>query len=88
MLGSSSMTSKAQFSERFKGKKAISSDDFISQNADYNPFSDTQRARSTEQGDNLAEMADDFFKSASEGVAQAADEVTNAFSDFLNKGYA
>lgn len=38
-------------------------------------------------GGNIADMADDLLRKASDSVANAADEMTSAFSDFLNKGY-
>lgn len=103
-----------QYAERFRGKRAISSDDFAPR-ADTDPNNDlagrfasatslsssdyftghsspmaagTAAAGGTAAGGNIAGMADGLFKAATEGVAQAADEVTSAFSDFLNKGYA
>ena len=98
---------KEEIAERFKGAKAISSDDFKPQNGDatqnmMNRYGNATSigssdfyvqprsgsARAANEQDDLAGMADDIFRAASEGVAQAADEVTNAFTDFLNKGYA
>lgn len=107
-----SSMSAAQFVDRFKGKKSISSADF----APSNGISDTRDVVSrygngtslssadlysshqnsttshyntrADGGDNIVGMADDILRAATEGVAQAADEVSTAFSDFLNKGYA
>lgn len=103
-----------QYAERFRGKRAISSDDFAPR-ADTDPNNDLSgrfasatslsssdyftghagpmaagaaAAGGAAAGGNMAGMADGLFKAATEGVAQAADEVTSAFSDFLNKGYA
>lgn len=90
--------------ERFKGKKGISSDDFkmmsaygggsvassggsAFSSADFYPQRSSSR-RGPNDSDDLVGMADGILRAATEGVAQAADEVTNAFSDFLNKGYA
>lgn len=106
--GSASL-SQEQFAERFRGKKAISSEDFNQPNfqdsnqaadlatrfaaatslssADYFPTQSASR-RAGASRDNLTGVADGFIKAATEGVAQAADEVTSAFTDFLNKGYA
>ncbi|PXF44146.1 putative ADP-ribosylation factor GTPase-activating protein AGD8 [Gracilariopsis chorda] len=102
--------SAEQFADRFKGKKAISSDDFAPQSiasartdisnryANVSSLSSsdmfvTNGARPScahaHQGeDGIVGIADDFIRAASEGVQQAADEVSTAFSDFLNKGYA
>ncbi|CAN8071484.1 unnamed protein product [Agarophyton chilense] len=107
-VATTSMSSE-QYAERFRGKKAISSDDFAPQNGltstqDYSQrYSNVPSLSSSELfhtpstfpsntqpavEDGIAGLADDFIRAASEGVAQAADEVSTAFSDFLNKGYA
>lgn len=103
-----SQMSSQQFAERFKGKKAISSDDFAPKsNAMKNPETmarynnagslssadvfgtyETRGRRDSDNSDDLVGIADDIIRAASKGVAQAADEVSTAFSDFLNKGYA
>lgn len=89
-----------EYAERFRGKKAISSADFapaargpveglgtatslsstqyFPTNADYHP----------QDQDDIVGMADGLLKAASDSVSQAADEVSTAFSDFINKGYA
>lgn len=102
--------SAEQFADRFKGKKAISSDDFAPQSiasertdfsnryanvsslssSDLFPANGTRPsyAHAHQAEDGIVGIADDFIRAASEGVQQAADEVSTAFSDFLNKGYA
>lgn len=103
--------SKQNIAERFKGKKSISSADFLPQSTQKSYTTTTggigggygmgsgmsaadlysQRANGMDREpdeDDLVGMADDMFRAASKGMAQAADEVSNAFSDFLNKGYA
>lgn len=94
-------------SERFKGKKAISSDDFLPRGGQRPPevFSrygnsanmsaadlyaqrSSERMHSREEGEDIVGMADDILRTATDSFAQAADEVTSAFTDFLNKGYA
>lgn len=106
-----------EIAEKFKGAKAISSDDFKPQNGFappqmmnrygnatsiapanmysqrspsnmYSQRSPSSRRGPAEEGDHIVGMADDILRAATEGVAQAADEVSNAFTDFLNKGYA
>lgn len=103
--------SKEAIADKFKGKKSISSADFLPQSSQRSYTTDTggigggygmreemsaadlysQRASGMgreRDEDDLVGMADDMFRAASKGMAQAADEVSNAFSDFLNKGYA
>lgn len=94
----------AEMAERFKGKKAISSADFapvtasVADEAYQSRFTNATSLSSSDfystreskvhQGEDIVGMADDLLRVATEGVAQAADEVSNAFNDFLNKGYA
>lgn len=68
-------------SRRFASATSLSS-------ADLYPMNPARHTGHDGGDDNLVGMADDILKAATEGVAQAADEVTSAFSDFLNKGYA
>lgn len=68
-------------STRFATATSLSSADlFPSQQA-------ARRPRGTNDNDFVG-MADGIFQAASKGVAQAADEMSTAVSDFLNKGYA
>lgn len=95
--------SKDEFTERFKGMKAISSADLNSGNdaqskqmlkrfenstslSSADVFGQNNQQRKGE--DDFGGMADDFFRAATDSLGQAADEVSNAVSDFLNKGYA
>lgn len=64
---------------RFANATAMSSADYFQR--------DQGRADAAAPNDNIAEMADDLLRKASDSVANAADEMTTAFSDFLNKGY-
>lgn len=89
--------------ERFKGMKAISSDDFAPQNMSVLPpdnrfnsatslssnvyFQRDEGRNGAPGNDDIVGMADDLLRKASEGVVSAADEMTSAFNDFLNKGY-
>lgn len=91
------------FAEKFKGVNAISSADFGSSNTNINATETTARFgnatslssadmyrtnTASPDGEDIVGIADDMIRAASKGVAQAADEMTTAFSDFLNKGYA
>lgn len=72
-------TRAVDISARFASATSLSSTDYFpSQSANRGPSS---RGKVTG-------VADGFFKAASDGVSQAAEEVSSAFSDFLNKGYA
>lgn len=66
---------------RFANSSSVSSSDYFQHD----------EGRGSRQGmnseGNIADIADDLLRKASEGVASAADEVSSAFSDFLNKGY-
>ncbi len=100
---SPSTTSAApiDFSERFRGKKSISSADFAPVGSTMNGgdrpahrmYSSSTAVSSAdyfpEHDDDLSGNDDlgTMLKKASDSVVSAADEMTNAFSDFLNKGY-
>lgn len=66
-------------SKRFATATSLSSSDLY-------PMS--RSGQPDQNDDNIVNMADDIIKAATDGVVQAADEVSTAFSDFLNKGYA
>ena len=102
-VGNGGGMSKDEFTEKFKGMKAISSADLNAGNegeskqmlkrfenatslssADVFGQHNQQRPRDEDFG----ATADDFFRAATDSLGQAADEVSNAVSDFLNKGYA
>lgn len=95
--------SAIDFAERLKGKKGISSEDFkmantyggsgmggsgVGASSTVDLYSRSMGARRGGKEGDLVGMADDILRAATEGVTQAADGVSNAFSDFLNKGYA
>lgn len=56
--------------------------------ADLFPSQQTARRNRGNGNNDFVGMADGIFQAASKGVAQAADEMSTAVSDFLNKGYA
>lgn len=74
-------TNSAVMPDHIRYSNAVSSADFFPDQHDQGGYSGSGAG-----GDNIASMADNLLRKASDSVTAAADEVSNAFSDFLNKG--
>lgn len=81
VLGGNGGVRDGDVSSRFASATSLSSADL---------FPSQQSSRQLRRSDNndFVGVADGIFQAASKGVAQAADEMSAAVSDFLNKGYA